>query len=657
MILGTLTLTNFSAFGGTQSIDLMPKDSQHPIILIGGLNGAGKTSLLTAVRLALFGKRLVQVDKSISNYTQLLRELAYENAVEETAVSLSFDTYTLGEKDQYVVRRSWTVTSSGKVVEDFRVVKNGKVDSVLASTWEDFIDSLIPVNIAGLFFFDGETVADQANEEGAQQLLRTGVQSLLGIDLLSRLREDLADLIHKKAKNHNESEDFSKLNALEEDLQNLKKEQAELEKQEKKLVAQLDALRTQLEAAEGKLRENGADLFLQRTELEAELAEAKAKKHELNAGLIHLAEGVLPFSLVPDLLNAVRKQDSNEQEAFQAATVLDVLEKRDQAALQALDHASPEVRDLLQNFFVQDRQARRDKAKADAYLHLSDEARESLANIDALIAAEHEEAARLSALLQSTEDVVDSLERKLGMVPPQEVVADAINARDTLRNKIGAVETKKSALSAKWTQLAATIDYRSAERERVLKAISGSQADASIDDRIIRYSQLARERVEAFSQRVLLQSISHLEELVLRSITLLFRKEGFIGRASIDATDFTLRLYDCSGRFLPLGRLSAGERQLVIIAILWGLGQASGRPLPIIVDTPLGRLDSIHRVNLLERYFPDVSHQVVLLSTDTEITNDTKERITPFVSSSYKLAHDTKRRLTTISSGYFGVSA
>jgi DNA sulfur modification protein DndD len=87
----------------------------------------------------------------------------------------------------------------------------------------------------------------------------------------------------------------------------------------------------------------------------------------------------------------------------------------------------------------------------------------------------------------------------------------------------------------------------------------------------------------------------------------------------IDTETFKLSLYDHDGETLPKHRLSAGEKQILAISLLWGLANASGRQLPVAIDTPLGRLDSEHRNHLVERYFPQASHQVMLLSTDTEI--------------------------------------
>ena len=104
---------------------------------------------------------------------------------------------------------------------------------------------------------------------------------------------------------------------------------------------------------------------------------------------------------------------------------------------------------------------------------------------------------------------------------------------------------------------------------------------------------------------------------------------------------------------MPFSRLSAGERQLLAISLLWGLARASGRPLPTIIDTPLGRLDSSHRRHMIDRYFPVASHQVILLSTDEEIDIESLERLLPYVGRRYYLQFDETSRSTMITEGYF----
>jgi DNA sulfur modification protein DndD len=126
-----------------------------------------------------------------------------------------------------------------------------------------------------------------------------------------------------------------------------------------------------------------------------------------------------------------------------------------------------------------------------------------------------------------------------------------------------------------------------------------------------------------------------------------------LGQVEIDPYDFSVTLIGAGGEQIPQGELSAGEKQIYAIALLWALRQVSGRPLPVLIDAPLGRLDSDHRQNLVERYFPHASHQVILFSTDTEVDAEFYAAMQGNISHAYHLEYDQTQKTTRVSSGYF----
>ncbi|MFL5337285.1 MAG: DNA sulfur modification protein DndD, partial [Geminicoccaceae bacterium] len=148
--------------------------------------------------------------------------------------------------------------------------------------------------------------------------------------------------------------------------------------------------------------------------------------------------------------------------------------------------------------------------------------------------------------------------------------------------------------------------------------------------------------------------VRRIEALVLESYRRLLRKRRLVSGLTIDPGSFALTLYGHDGSPLSPERLSAGERQLLATALLWGLARALGRALPTAIDTPLGRLDGDHRALLVERYFPHTSHQVLLLSTDEEIVGGRLERLRPHVGRCYHVAFDEAAGCSRIGPGYFG---
>jgi DNA sulfur modification protein DndD len=116
---------------------------------------------------------------------------------------------------------------------------------------------------------------------------------------------------------------------------------------------------------------------------------------------------------------------------------------------------------------------------------------------------------------------------------------------------------------------------------------------------------------------------------------------------------FEVRITDRNGHEIRKSSLSAGEKEVFAVSLLWGLAQTSELKLPIIIDTPLSRLDSTHRDNIVNNYFPNAGEQVVILSTDTEIDADYYRALKPHLSGAASLAFDQRQELTTVRQGYF----
>ena len=170
---------------------------------------------------------------------------------------------------------------------------------------------------------------------------------------------------------------------------------------------------------------------------------------------------------------------------------------------------------------------------------------------------------------------------------------------------------------------------------------------------MLKHSQKVRNTLEEFRSRIVQKHASNMETIMLESFRKLLRKKELVSGLKIDDKTFEPTLTDRENAVLPFDRLSAGEKQLLATSMLWGIARASGSTVPTIIDTPLGRLDSSHRRHLTERYFPNASHQVLLLSTDEEIVGNYYETLKPYITRSYILAHDDVTGNTNIQKGYF----
>jgi DNA sulfur modification protein DndD len=171
--------------------------------------------------------------------------------------------------------------------------------------------------------------------------------------------------------------------------------------------------------------------------------------------------------------------------------------------------------------------------------------------------------------------------------------------------------------------------------------------------RIVQLAARTWATMQEFLRRATGRKIDRLSGLITESFRFLLRKQSMVERILIDPASFAITLYDRAGHALSKERLSEGEKQIFAISVLWGLARASNRPLPAVIDTPMARLDATHRRNLVERYFPNASHQVVILSTDTEVDRDYYQALQPHIARAYHLNYDEDRRVTVAEEGYF----
>ena len=149
------------------------------------------------------------------------------------------------------------------------------------------------------------------------------------------------------------------------------------------------------------------------------------------------------------------------------------------------------------------------------------------------------------------------------------------------------------------------------------------------------------------------QKISSLQEEFTSIFKLVHRKNDMIARIEIDPETFNVTLYDRRGKVINKSSLSSGELEIYAMSMLWALAKTSGQQLPFIVDTPLARLDSKHRDNLVELFFPKASHQMMIFSTNTEVDQQYFNRLRPHVAHAYNLEYCEESKSTVVKEGYF----
>lgn len=654
MHLRELVLHNVGVFLGRHRINLATEPGR-PVILVGGMNGRGKTTLLDALQLALYGRRSPAVRKALGNYDDYLASLIHHHALpSEAAVSLEFSLVEDGADVVYRVERVWVAKGSG-AKETLTVRVNGIPDAVAGERWADIAESLLPVEIAELFLFDGEKIEQLADPATASKVIEAAVHGLLGVGLVERLQRDITALQRRWRVDEADQGVQERVTVLETRLSELGSGREILVQDRAAMQNAVDDSTRKLAEARDDFTRNGGDLAAQREEIEQDLASLSGSADRLRSQLVELAGGPLPLALVRGPVERAQRRADFEQAATATALTLEVLDERDQTVLRMLEARGVDGSDLdiVSRELERDRQQRAEASAAILHFGLGLHGPTSFSNATAGLRTDGAAAGHLIEELALIESKASVADRRLHSVPP-----DAVVARLTARVvEAEATATRHSARMAlvdeQLEDLRRTQNDVEAQLERLLERYA-SQINATEDRaRMQRHADKAQLTLTTFRERMVTRQLSVIEVSVLRSFQQLLGKKGLVDQLAISPIDFSVTLHGSSGEQLAPERLSAGERQLLATALLWGLARASGRRLPMAIDTPLGRLDSDHRRNLVERYFPVASSQILLLSTDEEIDEKLLGALLPHISRSYILSYDDTRRATSIDEGYF----
>ena len=657
MILDELIIHDFGPYAGRQKILLTPPDPKMPIVLFGGLNGHGKTTILDAMQLCFYGKFASTSNRKDLSYNEYLsRCIRRGSLTKEVALEIAFRHTTDGIEDQYRLHRSWRIIN-GSCRENFQVFKNRRREDALAENWISYLEDLMPVNISSLFLFDGEQIERYASPANSSRMIGEAIRNLLGLDVVDQLEKDLIVYSRRKRaedkrdpKLHEIKEQESVLKDIRSKISNLKQNQAELK------TKCLDPAYKELREVEKIFRTLGGELYDQRIEIENEYSAAKRVVEENADRLRQLAVEELPLILVRDLLNSIQSHDKEEIKIIGSQQVATTLESRDHAVIQKMRRqgVEPKIINHIQSFLNLDREERYRDAERETVFNLSPEVRAELAVL--LRTGFDNMTKNVMKELEASSDAVNKFEDarlKHLSIPNDDAISEIIQRREFLLNSITSLEHQYSQLDEELGNLRREYDLY---QKSLLQAIESEIAeDGEHQDRarILRCSGRVRSVIGSFRSSIINQHIQNIASLVLESYRQLLRKTSLVTHIEIDPETFTLTLFTHDGKPLGTERLSAGERQLLAVALLWGLAKASGRVLPVVIDTPLGRLDSDHRKHLVERYFPFASHQVILLSTDEEIYGQYLEVLKPFTGRHYVLNYNHSAEVTTVVEGYF----
>ena len=659
MILEKLTIGDFGVFSGSNSFDLAPRKKYgtvRPIVLFGGLNGSGKTTILTAIRLCLYGKQAFG-SASQKVYQEAIRNLVHRDPAsvvpaQRAEVTLEFTYSQLGAKVQYRVVRVWE--ERGKSIDEhlgiFRDEK--QVEGLTQEQAQAFLNQLIPPGVSQFFFFDGEKIASLAQDQ-SDDVLAQSVYKLLGLDLVEKLRADLMILLRQR-RSEQAGSARAEYDSLSRELQELEADCTRIGSfVEGELTTRLEQARVRVETIKATLAEKGGDWAVDRRGLEQRLDSLVEERRTVETAVREALAERLPFALAPTISRGLLSQLEKEAEVSKSRLLAELLDKDLVALERYLSEVLPKkdaqaAKNAIKAFLQRNTKPRKVTGGAHARLSDADKARIDATlrhGVPAAVASFQVAAERLRKIEHEIED----LSLKLARAPAEASLHEVFENLREASEEVGRLQQQRRSqieeLRRKtWASIDLVRKLRHAE-EAILKRES---RDVSSER-----ASLVLDVMATFAGKLAAAKVRTLERFFVAAFARLARKEDMISDARIDPVTFAASLIDRHGHVIPKDRLSAGEKQIYAIAMLEALGKASGRQLPVIIDTPLGRLDSRHRNNLVENYFPRASHQVIVLSTDTEVDEPFYQGMSRYVSHAYHLVFERESGATKAEPGYF----
>ena len=676
MIFHRLTLNDFGLFGGEQTFSLTPRiryKKRCPVILIGGKNGTGKTTILEAVRLCLYGARSLGNRVSRRAYHRYLTSMIHHSHAtllqpKEASVSLEFEHVHSGEKDYYHVKRQWETRQSNKepIRESLIIHKNSEpLSDFEAEHWQDFLNELIPIGLSQLFFFDGEKIQGLAEDASSHIFLADSIKSLLGVDLVERLHSDLKIYLNRSKKDTDPDQLSQTINSAEKELRDLETKLSCAVEKKAALDVQIDEIETQIIYQEDQIAKEGGGYARQRENLKTEQAKLNQSISDLEKQIQETCGELLPFALAASLCEQLRTQLIKEAEIATWDSAYKALKERNRELLERLeeDEFWESAPGLSSQYFLRDSihskitklltgQLQPPKALKDVHrIHFLSfpESQQLLGWIDSCCSEIPEKFYKLNQQFEEGNRQLQRVETALGRIPSDEVLKPLMQELLNLRQRLGGLQKQVEDEEANIQSLQHRFDEAARKLEKASESQQGRQADLQRAQLVTNVQSV----LEGYSDQLTHAKVESLQDTVVSCFNQLCRKHGLVKRIEIDPRSFAVTLYDRQNRSIPKAELSAGEKQIYAISILWGLAKTSGRPLPMIIDTPLGRLDSDHRRHLIEGYFPHASHQVVVLSTDTELDKQNFEMLSPHVSHAYHLVYDPIEGGTNVEKRYF----
>ncbi|NMH73559.1 DNA sulfur modification protein DndD [Bacillus sp. RO2] len=665
MILKKLIFDNYKTYYGLQEIDLyIPKEVRDEktqnIILLGGLNGAGKTTILKAILYVLFGKRGMSDTEYKRLFSNVINNTFYNEGGRECSLTLVIET-DAGE--EWTLKVKWYFNQLKKMTHEERnlnvrkagskMAKHARIDNI--EVYNRYIDKIIPYHAAPFFIFDGEEVKEVILRQNSEEM-KEAIHKITGMEAYKQLLVDLRTLKGNIENKLARSVSHSTLTNIQSQLKEKEVAISELEIKKNKiqteirhyenLIKEAKQERNEILSKNSKSREV---IIKQQSRVATEL---DMLKKDLNLFLHENMYNIMLREKIQKMKKRLKDEHSISQKKMLQDSSLtpyrnfinQLLNKSINPPLSS--EQLEQLRILGEEVWIKENKISNVQLDMEFIHDVTSKDYTFLTNI---AIKDKYQVSELINKIEKLQQELDALESDIRKAPESVNIDKENNKIDLLTKKLGELDLKRKAIQKK---------YNGAVEERTsllnkLTRISGQDSNLEELNQQLEDVDKTIKTMQQYVSEVTVMKATYIKEEFSFMLKKLFRKQDEFGKIEFDLNTYSIRLYNDQMQEISIQERSAGEMQMISSALIWALTKASDLALPMVIDTPLGRLDSYHRNHLINHYYKELSEQVIILSTDTEITKEYVELMESHSYKQYMLDYDERKKYTIIRDGYF----
>lgn len=663
MLIQRIKISNYKTY---LSLDLdLTVDDDRPIILIGGANGGGKTTLFEAISGALYGLKI----ENKEHFMELLNQGALNTAKPEISLQITFVGKVLGQQQKYILKRVYQLNPQGKPLESVSLNMNGNMyvygtmtapkDRVKAEQEiNKIIKANLPQELSQYFLFDAMQSSELLKKNVFAQTIRDNFENVLGFKKYLQLKRAAEKLQQEWAQQRLEAEKEAQ-------------EYNELCAQKDKLTADLNTCIAEQDTkykylasveVEYKRAKDGAQ---EASALNKKIQELASKIDDIVKRAATYAEDLKAFVDNIEIDLFLPKLASNlAQEINNILHIKEQLQKENTGAypLETLKDVTNKIITYLKDLSLCSESVDEEQVVSHIVAIQNSTNKE-----DPFGYLDEAEVTALSNLVKRT-----GSNQFIALDRHRQELEIQLSTLDNLRSQKQTLEQTQAGGNEYLIQ-----NYEAAQKQ--IEKLKGQEATLKADiqrlerrihqfdvqiqqepdikfDTLVKLKPLFEKIADSLLKKKKAQIESEMQQQLNK---LLVSYKGHVAKVELSDSieQFNIKLYHTAGNEISLNQLNAASKQIFIQVLLKVLRNLGDYNPPVMIDTVMGVLDNESRDALMEEYFPQLAEQTILLCTTSEIRTDSDYiKLEPFISKTYTLHRNVEAQNTTVEDGYFGLT-